>query len=208
MMTCWRGTRSLPPRRMPTSRPGVPGKMRAASRVPPQLDVMPEKQINRRFCTDQINVSYAHVGLYDVSDRTLWIARKRWGSLPPVRVSHAKLLQGGTQDTSTADKDKFVCYWFHTPGTGEGFVHGYPIEWEEGHLLIRLDPNWNYVTRTFIPNTDTAKIEKNVDQQFKWGQRIFDAYVKEKPKFAISWHMIGPRAADSMFYIERKEGVK
>lgn len=160
--------------------------------------------INTAFCTDKLRVDYAHVGLFDVGERRIWIAKKRWG-ITPVRVSHAKLLVGGTQDTSTADKDRFVCYWFHTPGTGRGHVHGYPIEWEEGHLLVRLDPNWNYETRRFVPNTDTARIEKNIDQQYQWARRIFDAYVAKGADFPISWHMIGPRAADSMFYIHRHE---
>ena len=166
--------------------------------------VAAEVRVNRAFCTDRIRVDYAHVGLFDVAQRQIWIARKRAG-LVPVRISHAKLLEGGTQDTSTADKDRFVCYWYHTPGTGEGYVHGYPIEWDEGHLLVRLDPNWNYQTRVFIPSSDTAKIERNIEQQYAWGRRIFEAYVELTPGFPISWHMIGPRAADSMFYIHRVE---
>lgn len=164
-------------------------------------------QINRAHCTDKLCVDYAHVGLFDVPDRKLWIAKQKFGVVP-VRVSHAKLLVGGTQDTSTADKDRFICYWFHTPGTGEGYVHGYPIEWDEGHLLIRLDPNWDYRTRRFIPPTDPARIERNIDQQYTWGRRIFEAYTELRPPFPLSWHMIGPRAADSMFYIQRVEGAR
>ena len=162
------------------------------------------RAINRSYCTDRVRVDYAHVGLYDVQARGLWIAKKRWGSAP-IRLSHARLLTGGSNSTSTADKDRFVCFWFHTPNTGEGYVHGYPIEWDEGHLLIRLDPNWNYLTQQFIANTDTAHIEKNIDQQYEWGRRIFEMYVECRPPFAVSWHMVGPRAADSMFYIERVE---
>jgi len=163
-----------------------------------------ERVINKQHCTDKVKVDYAHVGLYDVGDQRLWIAKKKWG-VTPVRVSHAKLLVGGTQDTSTAEKDRFICYWYHTPGTGEGYVHGYPIEWEEAHLLVRLDPNWNYRTKAFIPSTDTAKVERNIEQQYDWGRRIFEAYASKHPKFPLSWHMVGPRAADSMFYIERVE---
>ena len=163
-----------------------------------------DRSINKQYCTSTVRPDYAHVGLYDVGERQVWIAKKRWGT-SPVRVSHARLLKGGTNDTSTADKDKFVCYWYHTPGTGEGFVHGYPIEWDEAHLLIRLDPNWSYAQRKFIPNTDERRVEKNIEQQYAWGRTIFEAYAKKKPKFPLSWHMIGPRAADSMFYIERVE---
>lgn len=162
------------------------------------------RRINRTYCTDKLRVDYAHVGLFDVTQRQLWIARKRWGVVP-VRVSHARLLVGGTQDTSTAEKDRYMCYWYHTPGTGEGLVHGYPIEWDEGHLLIRLDPNWNYEAQEFIPTTDTAKIERNVERQYDVGKRIFEAYIVKKPRHALSWHMIGPRPVDSMFYIQRIE---
>ena len=168
------------------------------------LSVANERSINRQYCTSSIRVDYAHVGLYDVDGRTTWIARKKWG-VNPVRVSHARMLKGGTQDTSTAEKDRYLCYWFHIPGTGEGYVHGYPIEWDEAHLLVRLDPNWNYVNRSFIPNTDARRIEKNVDQQFAWGKAIFEQYAAKHPKWPLSWHMIGPRAADSMFYIQRVE---
>jgi hypothetical protein len=165
---------------------------------------VPERRINKQHCTNRLRVDYAHVGLYDVADRTLWIARKKWG-VTPVRVSHAKLLVGGTQDTSTAEKDRFICYWYHTPDTGEGYVHGYPIEWEEAHLLVRLDPNWNYQTQSFIPSTESAKVERNIDQQYKWGRSIFEAYASRKPGFPLSWHMVGPRAADSLFYVQRIE---
>ena len=140
----------------------------------------------------------------DVADASLWVAKKRWG-VSPVQVSHARLLQGGTQNTSTADKDRFICYWYHTPNSGEGYVHGYPIEWDEAHLLIRLDPNWNYLKQSFIPSSDTRKVEANIERQFNWGRQIFDQYAAVKRKFPISYHMVGPRAADSMFYVRRVE---
>ena len=164
-----------------------------------------QRSINRRYTTDLLSLDYPHVGLYDVSERKLWIARRRWG-IAPVHISHARLLRGGTQQTSTADKDRFLCYWYHTPGSGEGHVHGYPIEWDEGHLLVRLDPNWNYRSQRFIPGTDTARIEANIEQQYRWGRRIFEAYVAQNPPHPLSWHLIGPRPADSLFYIARIEG--
>ncbi len=166
---------------------------------------MADRAINRAYCTRKLRADYAHVGLYDATAHELWIARNRWG-MPASRVSHARLLQGGTQDTSTAEKDRFVCYWYHTPGSGEGMVHGYPIDWTEGHLLIRLDPNWSYLTKTFIPSTDARRIEKNIEQQYQWAETIFKSYCALRPRFALCWHMIGPRAVDSMFYIERVEG--
>ncbi|MCX5661932.1 MAG: hypothetical protein NTW19_19815 [Planctomycetota bacterium] len=162
--------------------------------------------INPDQCTDKLRVDYAHIGLFDAQERRLWIARQAPG-LEPLRVSHAKLLRSGSAEASTADKDRFVCYWFHTPNTGRGYVQGYPIEWDEGHLLVRLDPNWNYTTRKFIPSTDTARIERNVEQQYAWAGRIFEAYTSRRPGFALSWHMIGPRPSDSMFYVKRVEAT-
>ncbi len=165
-----------------------------------------ERKISRQYCTGKVRADYAHVGLFDVPQRRYWIAKKRFG-VNPIRVSHARLLAGGGEDASTADKDRFVCYWFHTPGTGSGFVHGYPIEWGEGHLLIRLDPNWDYAQRRFIPSTHTKQIDHNVEQQYDWGRKLYDMYLALKPKFPLSWHMIGPRATDSMFYIQRAESA-
>lgn len=163
-----------------------------------------ERKISRQYGTGKIRADYAHVGLYDVQQRRLWIAKKRFGVVP-IRVSHARLLAGGGPATSTADKDKYLCYWFYTPGCGSGFVHGYPIEWAEGHLLVRLDPNWDHATGKFVPPTDTARVDRNTEQQYQWGQKIFDAYTALGPKFPVSWHMIGPRATESMFYIQRIE---
>ncbi|MDX1682489.1 MAG: hypothetical protein R3336_05170 [Phycisphaeraceae bacterium] len=163
-----------------------------------------ERTVNTKHCTDRIRVDYAHVGLFDAREKKFWIAKKRWG-VTPVRVSHAKMLVGGGQDTSTADKDRFLCYWFHTPDTGSGYVQGYPIEWDEGHLLVRFDPNWDYINQKFIANAHRRKIEKNLDQQFDWGKKIFEAYAAKNPDFPISYHMVGPRPADSMFYVERIE---
>ncbi len=164
-------------------------------------------EIDTRYCTDKLRIDYAHVGLYEVTSGKVWIAKKRWG-ITPVRISHARLLSGGSNSTSTADKDRFLCYWYHTPDTGEGFVHGYPIEWSEAHLLVRLVPNWNYQTQEYIANHDTPKLEWNIEKQYAWGQKIFDAYTECNPKFPVSWHMIGPRPTDSMFYVQRVEGSR
>lgn len=161
-------------------------------------------QINKHYTTDKLRADYAHVGLMEVQTGTLWIARKRFG-VHPIRISHARLLQGGSDATSTVEKDRFLCYWFHTPNTGSGYVHGYPIEWEEGHLLVRLDPHWSYSRKQFIPSSDTLAVEANIEEQFAWGRQIFHAYLTLKPGFALSWHMIGPRPADSMFYVQRVE---
>jgi len=166
--------------------------------------VSSERRVNRKYCSDKLRCDTAHVGLYDVVHRKIWIARKR-GGMQPINISHARLLTGGTNTTSVADKDRFLCYWFHNPHTGEGLVHGYPIEWEEGHVMFRLDPNWDYHRQALIPSTDTARIEHNIDQQYEWARHVFEAYVALRPRFPLSWHMIGPRPTDSMFYVQRVE---
>ena len=51
---------------------------------------------------------------------------------------------------STVWKDRFLCFWFYTPNTGEGLIHGYPIEWDEAHLLVRIDPQWDYDRQQLI----------------------------------------------------------
>ena len=163
-----------------------------------------DRRINRKYCTEKLRCDFAHVGLYDVREQTVWIARRRLG-VNPIKLSHARMLTGGSNTTSVAEKDRFLCYWYHTPHTGEGLVHGYPIEWDEAHLMIRLDPNWDYVRQELIRSVDAARVEHNIEQQYAWAERIFERYRELGPPFALSWHMIGPRPADSMFYVQRTE---
>ena len=161
-------------------------------------------RIDKRYATDRLRADYAHVGLFDTADHRLWIARKRLRTTP-IRVSHAQLLHGGPADAGAAEKDRFLCYWYHTPHTGDGLVHGYPIEWDEAHLMVRLEPTWDYKRQHLLTSTDTRRIEANIDRQFDWARCIFERYHQLRPRFPVSWHMIGPRPADSMFYIQRVE---
>lgn len=176
---------------------------------------MPGPAINKTYATHKLTVGYPHVGLLDVADRSLWIARKKLGQ-DPSRVSHAKLLSTGTGAMACADKDRFLCYWFHHPSnapqqtlgsvaTASMSVHGYPIEWNEAHLLIRLDPTWDIGKQELIKSTDTRRIERNIDQQYNWGEFIFKHYAGLKKDHPISWHLVGPRGKDSLFYVERVE---
>ena len=150
-------------------------------------------------------MDYAHVGLYDVDGSSVWIAKKRIGGVKPIRMAHAQLLVGGTREGSVADKDRYLCYWFHTPNTGDGPVQGFPIEWTEGHLMVRLDPNWDYQKMKIVPSSDERRVEANIDRQYRWGKKIFDWYVEQNPAYPVSWHLVGPRPVDSLFYIERYE---
>ena len=160
--------------------------------------------MNKTYGTRKLSTTYPHVGLFDVADRSLWIAKNRW-RMSASQVSHARLLQGGSNDSSTADKDRFVCFWFHTPDSGEGPLQGYPIEWAEGHLIVRLDPSWSHSQQAFIPASDTRRIDRNLDEQFRWGKLIFQAYLDAEPAFPLSYHMVGTRATESMFYVDRAE---
>jgi len=163
--------------------------------------------INRSHAVDRVRADYPHVGLYDVHMRRIWIAKKKWGQ-DPLQTSHAKLIVGGSQNTAAVEKDRFLCFWFHTPRSGEGAVHGQHLDWNEGHLMVRLDPYWDYFNQRFLQATETAYIEKNTDLQYRWGRRIFHEYLTANPKFVVNWHMVGPRVEHSMFHIERAEPGK
>ena len=171
------------------------------------LSVSQERSINPQQCADKLSHDYAHVGVFDVRTRRPFAARP----VPDrpaqaLRIAHALLLTGHDGDNPDHTlKDRFICYWFHPPMTGHGYVQGYPIQWDEGHLLVRVDPLWNHATNTLIPPTDTARVEHNLEQQYAFGQRIFRAYLALKPPFPLSWHAIGPRPNDSMFYVQRVE---
>lgn len=171
--------------------------------------------LNKSYATTKLSTAYPHVGLFDVTERELWIAKKRMGQ-DPARVSHAKLLTASKGNMACADKDRFLCYWFHHPGnkpaqavgsvaTASMSVHGYPIEWQEAHLLVRLDPNWDIGAQALIKSTDTRRIDKNIDQQYAWGELIFKRYCEVTCDHPLSWHLVGPRAKDSLFYVERVE---
>lgn len=176
---------------------------------------MPGPAINKTYATQKLTTAYPHVGLLDVTQREMWIARKKLGQ-DPARTSHARLLSATTGATACADKDRFLCYWFHHPdnapqqtlgsvATASMSVHGYPIEWQEAHLLVRLDPTWDIANQCMIKSTDTRKIDRNIDQQYAWGEHIFNQYRGLKNDHPLSWHLVGPRGKDSLFYVDRAE---
>jgi hypothetical protein len=161
-------------------------------------------QVSRKFCTDQFNGKYPHVGLYDCRERKVWVCKPLAGQA--IRTSHARLITGADNATSTVWKDRFLCFWFYTPNTGEGFIHGYPIEWEEAHLLVRVDPTWDYDRQRLIPADLTDQISANLNRQHKHGERIFEFFKACKLKYPVSLHFVGPKMTDSMFYVTRIEG--
>ena len=160
-------------------------------------------RVNPKFCTDTFNGKYPHVGLYDCQARKVWVAKPLAGQA--IRTSHARLITGSDNAVSTVWKDRYLCFWFYTPNTGEGLIHGYPIEWDEAHLLVRIDPNWDYDRQRMIPAELTDQINGNLERQFKHGERIFGFFNDAKLKYAVSLHFIGQRATDSLFYVKRIE---
>jgi hypothetical protein len=166
----------------------------------------PGPRVSGKYCTAKFNGKYPHVGLYDCRERKVWICKPLAGQA--IRTSHARLITGAENAVSTVWKDRFLCFWFYTPHTGEGYIHGYPIEWDEAHLLVRIDPHWDYDRQKMIPPELTDQVNENLERQFKHGERIFDFYRHARLKYPISLHYMGQRAADSLFYVKRVEGPK
>ncbi len=166
-------------------------------------DEQPGPRVSTKFCTQKFNGAYPHVGLYDCRDHQIWVCKPLGGQA--IRTSHARLITGTDNAISTVWKDRFICFWFYTPRTGEGYIHGYPIDWEEAHLLVRIDPQWDYDRQRLIPQELEDQINGNVDRQMKHGERIFEFFRACKLKYPVSLHFVGQRAAESMFYVKRLE---
>lgn len=162
-------------------------------------------RVSTRLCTERFNGKYPHVGLYDCRERKVWVSKALAGQA--IRTSHARLITGADNATGTVWKDRFLCFWFYTPNTGEGYIHGYPIEWEEAHLLVRIDPNWDYDRQRMIPPELNDQVNENLERQIKHGERVFEFYRQAKLKYPISLHFTGQRAADSLFYFKRIEAI-
>ena len=163
-------------------------------------------RVSGKLCTDKFSGKYPHVGLYDCREHKVWISKPLGGQA--IRTSHARLITGSDNSTSTVWKDRFICFWFYTPNTGEGYIHGYPIEWEEAHLLVRIDPHWDYDRQKIIPPELTDQVDANLERQFKHGERIFEFYKNAGLKYPFSLHYMGQRAAESSFYVKRVEAPK
>lgn len=159
--------------------------------------------VSTKLCTDSFNGKYPHVGLYDCKERKTWVCRPLAGQA--IRTSHARLITGAENAVSTVWKDRFICFWFYTPRTGEGYIHGYPIDWEEAHLLVRIDPNWDYDRQQMIPSELEDQVNENLERQFKHGERILNFFANCNLAYPVSLHFIGQRATDSLFYVKRLE---
>jgi hypothetical protein len=160
-------------------------------------------RVSTRFCTTTFNGKYPHVGLYDCVDRRIWVSKRLKGQA--IRTSHARLITGGDNATGTAWKDRFICFWFYTPFTGEGYLQGYPIDWDEAHLLVRIDPHWDYDRQRLVPAELEDQIDANLKRQFRTGERILEFYRACRLMYPFSLHFLGQRATDSQFYVKRVE---
>jgi hypothetical protein len=168
----------------------------SASTPPP-----PGPRVSTRLCTRRFNGKYPHVGLYDCREHTVWVCKPLSGQA--IRTSHARLITGAENAVSTVWKDRFLCYWFYTPRTGEEFIHNYPIDWDEAHLLVRVDPEWDYDRQRLIPQALEDLSAANLERQHRHGDRIFNFFAESKLKYPFTMHYIAQRATDSMFHAKR-----
>jgi hypothetical protein len=159
--------------------------------------------VSTKICTDKLRSHYPHVGLYDCREQKVWIAKPLSGQA--IRTAHARLITGADNNTSTVWKDRFLCFWLYTPDTGSGEINGYPIDWSEAHLLVRIDPNWDYDRQRLVPPELTDHVDDNLARQSKAGERILRWYIEHKPPFPLSLHLVGQRLVDSRFYLRRIE---
>jgi len=158
-------------------------------------------RVSTKLCAEKFNGKYPHVGLFDCRARKVWVAKALSGQA--IRTSHARLITGADNATSTVWKDRFICFWFYTPRTGEGFIHNYPIDWEEAHLLVRVDPQWDYDRQRMIPAELEDQAAANLERQHKHGERVYQFFIDSKLKYPFSLHFVGQSATDSMFYARR-----
>jgi hypothetical protein len=162
------------------------------------LDVDPDKVVTR------LPADYPHIGVYDVRARKPYAAGPE-GDLPPIERQHASLFRGAQGGGSIVVKDRFICFWFYPPKTRSGLVLGYPIDWHEHNLLVRLTPQWSYVRGALLPAHQTAAIEANINHQLGVGEHLMGLYRQHGLNESLSVHLIGPRATDSLFYAHRWE---
>lgn len=158
-------------------------------------------RISTKLCTPKYNGRYPTVGLYDTRSREAWFCKPRDGQA--IRTSHAALITGVDDATGTVWKDRFLCFWFYTPNTGSGLILGYPIDWDEAHLLVRVDPQWDYDRQRAIPPELSDQIEANLERQMKHGERVANIIRDARPGYTFHVHYVASRAADSMFYARR-----
>lgn len=160
-------------------------------------------RVSTKYCTDRLKGAYPHVGLLDCREGKVWIAKPLDGQA--IRTSHARLITGADNNTSTVWKDRFLCFWFYTPNTAPLDLVGYPIEPADAHLVVRIDPHWDYDRQRMILPDLTDQVDENLARQSRHGDRVWRWYVEAAVPFPVSLHLVGQRLADSRFYVRRFE---
>lgn len=163
-------------------------------------------RVSTKMCVEKFTGKYPHVGLYDCRERKVWVCKPLNGQA--IRTSHAALITGTDDATGTVWKDRFICFWFYTPDTGSGLILGHPIDWTDAHLLVRVDPQWDYDRQRLIPAELSDQIDANLDRQHRHGERIAEFYRAIGLPYAVCVHFVGSRATESMFYAKRIEAKK
>ena len=168
-------------------------------------------EVDQSRVVTRLPSAYPHIGLYDVRNKKPYAARNSLVRVA-IELQHAELFVGrkiSATNTSLhegiAVKDRFLCFWFYPPYTREGPVQGYPIDWSEHHLLVRLDPRWSYVRQLLLPAHQSHAIDANINQQLAAAAHLMNLYRAHGLDSPLSVHMIGPRATDSLFYAHRWE---
>ncbi len=70
---------------------------------------------------------------------------------------------------------------------------------------MRIDPQWDYDRQRIIPAELQDQIDENLERQLRHGERIWEFFSACSLKYPMNLHFIGQRAADSQFYVKRKE---
>ena len=158
----------------------------------------------------RLPAAVSHIGLYDVRRRKAYAARSDLPR-PAIELHHAELFVGAkiTREPSDAAgaavKDRYLCFWFYAPYARSGPVLGYPIDWSEHNLLVRLEPRWSYARQVLLAAHASAAIDANIAAQVAAAAHLLSLYRAHGLDQPLSVHMIGPRAADSLFYVHRWE---
>ena len=165
-------------------------------------DVVPAgPSVSAKLCTDRFNGRYPHVGLYDCREHKVWVCKPLDGQA--IRTSHAALITGTDDATGTVWKDRFLCFWFYTPDTGGGLILGQALDWSAAHLLIRIDPRWDYDRQRLIAAEQTDQVAGNRERQVRHGETIVDFFEKSKLKYPFEVHFVASTAGESTFHFNR-----
>lgn len=157
--------------------------------------------VSGKLCTDKFNGKYPHVGLYDCREHKTWVCKPLDGQA--IRTSHAALITGADDATGTVWKDRFLCFWFYTPDTGSGPILGRKMDWSGAHLLIRIDPQWDYDRQRLIPAELSDQVAENRQRQIRHGEAIIEFFERSNLKYPVHVHFVASTPQESTFDFKR-----